>query len=284
MQNIKYHISNIIAVILFSYTLAITVNQFFRFSIDPTDSSSIKNKKSFSTEIKKTSFPGDYSIILDSGFFQIASIATETTDSDVPIPVASNLTDFQLLGTISGPASIARALIKKKGEKNPEIFKLWTDVYGYKLVRIDNSKAYLKSGDQVEILDMYAKIDNKKGFSKKSSSSSRSNGSRSKNISRSEIQQKVLNNMDNALKGIRAGPYRVNGKIEGYKLFRVRPNNILYQFGARSGDIVKRINGHPVDSTEKLMKMWGSLQGEGKITVDIERGGKLQTFDFNITE
>ena len=176
-------------------------------------------------------------------------------------------------------------LIKKQKEKNPEVFRLWNDVYGFKLVRIDSFKVYLKSGEQVEILDMYAKDEKDTSNSGRKESKPTSSGtSDSQSISRSEIQQKVFNNMDNALKGVRAGPYRVGGKIEGYKLFRVRPSNILYTLGARSGDIVKRVNGHPVNSTEKLLKMWGNIQEETKITVDIERGGKLKTFDFNITD
>ena len=37
--------------------------------------------------------------------------------------------------------------------------------------------------------------------------------------------------------------------------------------GARSGDIVKRVNGHVIDSTPKLMKLWESLKNEPKITM-----------------
>ncbi len=285
MQDIKYHLTNTVAVILFSYTLATTVNQFFRFNMNPVESVSIKKTGKSSPDIKEASFE-DYSDVI-LGENKIFVIAEEVNDSsspessDEPAP-SGNLKDLKLLGTISGPSSIARALIKKKKEKNPEVFKLWSEVYGYKLVRIDSSKVYLKTEEQVEILDMYAK--DEKGKSKKTSKPSASTSKDSKNISRSELQQKVFNNMDNALKGLRAGPYRVGGKIEGYKLFRVRPSNILYTFGARSGDIVKRVNGHPVNSTEKLMQLWGSLKEDKKISVDIERGGKIKTFDFNITD
>ena len=90
--------------------------------------------------------------------------------------------------------------------------------------------------------------------------------------------------MDNALRGLRAGPYRVNGEVEGYRLITVRPYNILYKMGARNGDIVKRINGKKIDSTEKLYKMWDAFKSESRITTDIERGGKIITFEYNISE
>ena len=254
--------------------------------MNPVDTGTFKKPKSSVEEIKTGSFDDYQKVILDeTNFFEVAPVTNDTSSEssdNQPVP-SGELKDFTLFGTISGPSSIARALIKKRGEKYPEVFKLWNDVYGYKLVRIDASKVYLKSGEQVDILDMFAKDESKQTGSRFTGSRSSSTQSK-QTISRAEIQQKVFNNMDNALKGIRAGPYRVSGKIEGYKLFRVRPNNILYQLGARSGDIVKRVNGHPVDSTEKLLNMWGSIQGDSKITVDIERGGKIQTFDFNITD
>lgn len=285
MQNIKYHLLNILAVILFSYILASTVNQLFRLSIAPIYmEDSVKKDKSFSTKSSNKSFE-EYNTILDAGFFQLADNIEETSTPDKITPLTpDNLKDLQLLGTVTGPKKIARALIRKQREKESKVFKLGNDVYGYKLTRIANSKVYLQMGDETEILDMYKKRDKEQNSHGRTSDKSGKSNLKKKSISRSEIQQKVLNNMDNALKGIRAGPYRVDGKIQGYKLFRVRPNNILYELGARSGDIVKRINGHPVDSTERLLKMWQSVQDETVITIDLERGGQLKSFEFNIKE
>lgn len=282
MQNIRYHIINTGAVVIFSFVTAITISQFIRLKITPIyNISGEKNIVAAQKAIKKSY--DEYKPILESTFFKLASETDTTKNPAAFAPNAGNLDDFQLLGTISGPASIARALIKKKGEKEPEIFKLWSEVYGYKLVGIDNSKIFLKRDKIVNTIDMYPKDEKiqqstapivKKGIATKSTQA----------LSRSEIQQKLLNNIDNALEGLRAGPNRIDGKIDGYKLFRVSENNFLYKLGARSGDIAKRINGHPIDSTEKLLGLWQSVQGESKITVDIERGGKLQTFEFNVTD
>ena len=282
MQNIKYHIINTSAVVLFSFITALTVNQFIRLSISESYSASAPGERYTPLLQGKKSYD-EYKAILDSNFFKIASEADNSANSGNTYVQAGDLIDLQLLGTISGPAAIARALVKKKQEKDAQIFKLWSDVYGYKLVRIDNAKIYLKKDKSVEILDMYSKEENAQQTGSPSTAQSK-NSKTSQSISRSEIQQKVLNNIDNALQGLRAGPNRVNGNVDGYKLFRVSPNNILYRLGARSGDIAKRINGHPIDSTEKLLGLWQSIQGESKITVDIERGGKLQTFEFNVTD
>lgn len=286
MQNVKYHTLNILSIMLFSLVLASTVNQVIKYSISPTYTAALSNAPKRGIGFTRKSFD-DYRIITESGFFKIAGpddVAGEGPGQ------AGSISELTLLGTITGPNSIARAMILKTGEKNPGIFALYkvnsdvsNDVYGNKLVWIADSKVYLDSGGQRVTLDLYAKQTISPGIND-SSRKAASAGNFSRTLSRAEIRQKVFNNMDNALRGIQAGPYRVNGKIVGYRLINVRPYNVLYKLGARSGDIIRRVNGQQLDSTEKLMSMWESVKNDPKITVDLERGGKPVQFDFNITD
>jgi len=279
MQNIKYHVLNTLSVILFSFLLASTINQFIRYAISPSQDFQPRKKRIVQQQAVSRGFE-DYGVIVDSGFFRIASAAA-SADGAI---TAGGIMELQLLGTISGPPAIARALIKKNTEKDPEIFKLGGNVYGYRLVRIDNAKVYLKSSDRVEVIDMFAVPTQGAGTDPRQSVPGAGPSRVKQTLSRSELQQKVLNNMDNALKGIRAAPYRLDDKIVGYRLLRVQPSSVLFKLGARSGDIVKRVNGHPVDSTERLYQMWNSIQGDSKITVDLERDGRLVNYDFTITD
>lgn len=287
MQNIQYHIMNILAVILFSYSAAWSVTTTLSKSIGA-DSVVRVNEGSGVYRPDGLRHSVDMDAIIDKGFFaesDAPDIARDTPEE------RSSLDELELVGTVTGPWQIARALIQKRGESAPRVFALarmssdvTNDVFGYKLVYIATRKVYLtKNGERFTI-----GIDDKKRDSAAPSSPNSSNSSSthsvSKNISRAEIQQKVLGDMDNALKGLRAGPYRVNGKVVGYRLIQVRPYNILYKFGARSGDIVKRVNGHEIDSTEKLYQMWNSMKTDSQITVDLERGGRTVSFEFNITE
>jgi len=287
MQNIKYHSINIVTVLIFSYTMALTINEVIKYNILPPLPQNVFRRRAVSMQKKVRSFEF-YQNIIDKGFFQIPSVEEIQEDSGKSVQVSS-LDNLKLMGTITGSWSIARAMIKKRGEKNPEIFALrkinadtGNDVYGYTLTKIMDTKVLLKRGEQTYILDMFAKKQtNNPNIRHKNSRFQRKYNKR---ISRAEIQQKVMNNLDNAMKGLIAGPYRVNGRIVGFKLKRVRPYNILYKLGARSGDIVKRINGHAVNSTAKMFKMWQTLKSESKISVDLERAGQIVTFDLNITE
>ncbi len=278
MTRIQIHIINTIAVILFSFITAQLINQAIKFFIKPSDYKSYVQTryKPVSSSLKSFS---EYQLMLDSNFFKVA-----TVDNTGAVATSSEINELVVLGTISGPPAIARALIKKQSESSAQIYKIGMDVYGFKLIKIDNAKVYLKKDGNVEVIDMFAKEKTSHPSSVQQTMQQSTPNRIVKSISKSEIQQKVLNNLDNALNGVRAGPYRVGGKIEGFKLFSVAPFNILYSMGARSGDIVKRINGQQIDSTEKLMKMWETLKTDSRFVIELERSGQMITFDLNVSD
>ncbi|HPJ36807.1 MAG TPA: hypothetical protein PLT75_00035 [Spirochaetota bacterium] len=282
MQNIKYHVLNITSVTIFSFVLASTMTQVYKYSAEPAFTPSRSRSKHYSGQQRPLTFIDYKTSIVDSGFFKVAQ-TMNGPDVGAAGP-AANITDLQLLGTISGPANIARALIKKKTENDSKVYKIRDNINGYILVRILSSKVHLRLGRDIMILDMFADTNSSSGPSQSKPSSISSNGVVKKSLSRSYLQQKVLKKVDNALRGLRAGPYREDGQIKGYKLFQLRPYNILYKLGARRGDIIKRVNGHPIDSTEKLYKLWGAIQGESRIVIDLERNRNVMTYEFNITD
>lgn len=284
MQNLKYHALNLLSVVIFSYMLATTINQVVKFFISPSYNKTTR-APARRTDNAAQNKSQDMLVkpILESGIFVIAGNEPDQG------PAKSNIDELTLLGTITGPTNISRAMIMKTGEKNPGVFALYkvsnevsSDVYGYKLVGIGDVKVFLEVGGQRMTLELYAK--KTVGPVNQGPTDSAGQPGLSQNLSRSEMKQKVFNNLDNALRGLQAGPHRINGQIVGYRLINVRPYNILYKMGARSGDIIKRINGQVLDSTQKLMGMWESMKNDARISVDLEREGKNLQFTFNITE
>ena len=274
----------------FSYILASTINQIVRYnmSLSYNNPAPKINKKNFAGAMRKKF--DDYKVIIDSGFFKIPGPNDLVGEGQ---NVAGSISELTLLGTITGPTSIARAMIMKNGEKNPGVFALYkfssevtNDVYGNRLVAIADTRVYIETGGQKVTLDLFAKkaVGPPQANLSPAANQPATGGQFAQTLSRSEIKQKVFNNLDNALRGLQAGPYRVNGQVVGYRLINVRPYNILYRFGARSGDIIKRINGQILDSTQKLYSMWEAVKNDPKISVDIERAGQNVRFDFNITE
>jgi len=279
IQNVKYHIINIISVTIFSFACALTLNQIVKSLLTVYPSETRKSRLTARSDDRIINV--DINKILESGFFRVSSEPDNLTSGSGE--AASQLAELKLLGTVTGPPGIARAMILKQGEKQAEIFKLWKDVYGYTLSGIDSSRVYLKRDKTSYTLDMYEKK-NVTAVKSNTPVNTAQTGDVKKTISRAEFQQKMLNDIDNAMQGVKAGPYRINGQIEGFQLIRIRPYNVLYDYGLRSGDVIKRINGKKIDSTEKLYNMWQGFKNESKLTFDIERTGKILTLDVNITD
>lgn len=281
MQNIKHHLINASSVILFSYITAITINQAVRNSLTYYPSEKNTRKLLVSTRDKTDEI--DINQIMESGFFPDYSVASAGGPGDTS-EAAADLGELKLLGTITGDDSVTMALIMKRGDKQAMIYKPWSKVGGYTITKISPTLIHLKRNEEKFILNLYEKKEITASDKSSDSGSSSSSGVIKKNVSRAEIQQRVMNNLDKAMEGIKGGPYKVNNQIEGFRLIRIQPSNILYEYGIRNGDIIKRINGKKIDSTEKVLTMWQGFKSESRLVIDVERNGQIITFDLNITD
>lgn len=275
MIDIKKHYPYIAASVLLAFSTAYTLAGILELALMPEEKhNAAPVRLTASAEPVRTA---DIQFITNAGFFTVAN-----TDEKGAAPQAESVSNLTLLGTITGPSSIARAMIKKNADNKIEIYRIGSDISGLRLVRIDNTKVYLKSGESVQTLDMYGPKDTGGGAPQQNTATPQG-GNIKQTISRAEIMQKIQNNMDNMIKGMRAGPYREDGVIQGYKIFALTNESPLYEMGIRGGDVIKRINGHPIDSTEKLYNLWQQLPKENRFLIDLQRGGGTVTIDFNIT-
>jgi general secretion pathway protein C len=275
MQNIKYHIIHSASAVFFAFSFAFTINSVVRQVLAPSAPVRFSPTESFSApSLAKQTI--DINTIVESGIFRKAS-----SDSSVSAPQAADMSEFSLLGTITANPAYSRALIKKRSENNSKIFAVNEDVFGYKLVRIDDTTVYLKQGDKTTKLSM---IEKKEASAPGQPPAPGAAEKVKKTLSKSEMLEKTQKNIDRLIIGLKAAPHVVNGKFEGYRLFAVPADNYLYTLGARNGDIIKRINGHPIDSTETLMKIWTTLPQETRVILDIDRGGNTVTYDYTFTE
>jgi hypothetical protein len=72
------------------------------------------------------------------------------------------------------------------------------------------------------------------------------------------------------------------GRYEGFKLVGVKSGSLYRAIGIRSGDIIRAINGDPIDSPNKAMQLFNKLKTSPKVTLDIVRRRKNETFSYTI--
>ncbi len=92
----------------------------------------------------------------------------------------------------------------------------------------------------------------------------------------------TLANPNEILTHARAVPNIVDGKIQGFKIFSIKPGSVYEQLGVRNGDTVKRINGVDLDSPAKALEFYGIIASASEISLDIDREGQKLSYTYTI--
>lgn len=97
-----------------------------------------------------------------------------------------------------------------------------------------------------------------------------------------EEAEKARGNLGELMKQARMEPHLVDGQTDGFEVKMLRPNTIFTSLGLQKGDIVKQVNGLPLDSPEKALQIFQQLREARHIVVAVERGGTPMTLEYNL--
>lgn len=95
---------------------------------------------------------------------------------------------------------------------------------------------------------------------------------------------KYTNDLSSVLMQARAVPNRDpnTGEINGFRLLDMQPGSIFEQLSLKPMDVIKGVNGEPVDSIQKAMEMYNTLKNGSQVKLQVERGGKNDTFTYEV--
>jgi general secretion pathway protein C len=287
--------SLILPVLLLSYSLAylgkyITLYSLGPGSLSPNQSSNYQGKKVRQEIIKSIEVYDAIvtgSLVRGISMVADASAASKGLSESQELAVDEGDTDQMMItGTVSGSPSFARVTIHEKNANESEEFAIGEMVGNYKVLSIEPHGIVLGKNElklKVAIGETPAQAKEKmfKTIKPGESAPLASSETIQKILSREDLNKKLKD--PNAIyKDARFGPNLVDGKIDGYKLYQVSKTHVFYSLGAKSGDIIKRVNGMPLTETEKMLEIWNSIKTAQKVTVDLEREGRIISYDFTI--
>lgn len=205
-------------------------------------------------------------------------------------PVPSSL-PLSLIGTIvhSNPEkSIANIEVRPKStviavRVNKDIDTLAT------LLSVERGKVIIRNLNNQRLEYLEIKSLNKLSFNAPKASTGASGkqevkqtGQNKFEINRADVL-KYTSDMSSVLQQAAMQPRRkANGEIDGFKFLNIQPGSIYTQLGFQVGDVIKSVNGEPVDSPAKAMEMYNTLKGANSIKILIERDGREQENDYTI--
>jgi general secretion pathway protein C len=74
------------------------------------------------------------------------------------------------------------------------------------------------------------------------------------------------------------------GRVDGFRFVAIQPGSIYEKLGFKPMDVIKSVNNEPVNSPTKAMELYNALKSEGKIRLSVERNGREETFNYNISD
>ncbi|MBN2323693.1 MAG: hypothetical protein JXQ30_08160 [Spirochaetes bacterium] len=219
-------------------------------------------------------------------------LAVKTEDGETVVEDSPLLRRYELNGVIMLPKNRSIALIRKAGQRDSTAYRIGDSIEQMEIVKIEQKSVVLKSGDKTVVLPMYYRYTVKSAVQEegpppvRERAAAEYEGSRrvQKVLSRSDVEDKVFSKVNEILTQIAISPYMKDGQMEGLRLVRVPQGNIVYELGGRSGDLVKRVNGHELNQIDQMYKLWENIKDDSSITVDLERNKQIYSFDFDIRE
>lgn len=232
----------------------------------------------------------DYSVISKTNIFNPGAPPAGTIPpGQIEVISAKPTTlNFELLGTIlTNYPERNMAVLMEKGTKNQMLYKISDAVTSNAvIVRIDRFAVYIDNAGQMETLF----IDIEKGFPPKFKQRSRpspTGGVREVAAGAMVMNRAYLENqlkdMSKLLVQVRAVPSKnEKGEIEGFKIYSIKKGSLYEKIGLKNHDIIKGVNGRPLNSAEKGLELFSAIKNESHFTVDLVRNNVNTTLTIEI--
>lgn len=241
----------------------------------------------------------EYEPILTRNLFDSANSLSFTPENPVQQvdsgPPPTPPLDARLFATVSAePASYSWAILTKNEDTAPqETFRVGDDVYGQgTLVRVLRNKVIVRRPDGAEqTLERWTGNANpipgaQAAVGTKPDPNGLGEGVRMVGENKFEIDakeiQKALDNMEAVTKSARIVPSFENGSPVGFKVFRIKPDSFYNKLGIRNGDVITKLNGFDMTSTEKALQMFQILRSEKQLSLELTRRGQKMNMEYTI--
>jgi general secretion pathway protein C len=100
-------------------------------------------------------------------------------------------------------------------------------------------------------------------------------------INRDEVE-KARSDLNSLLKSARMEPKIENGRTEGVVVKMIQPKSLLDRLGLKRNDLVREVNGVPLNSPETALQIFQQLREAKRIVIGLERRNKPISLEYTI--
>lgn len=237
----------------------------------------------------------EYNTITDRNIFNSAGLIPPPLSSgdqggDVEAaPVLSQL-PIKLEGTIvSTDPKKSICTVSAKGKAETRAYRVSEEIEGLaKITLIERRRITFRNlnNNRLEYVEVPHDLKVSFGVKTEANSEVEKHGEFSFSIRRDDIT-KYTADLGSVLNQARMVPNIVpgsGGRVEGFRFVSIQPGSIYEKLGFKPQDVIKQVNGEPVNSPTKAMELYNSLKSENGINLVVERNGKEENFTYSISQ
>lgn len=70
----------------------------------------------------------------------------------------------------------------------------------------------------------------------------------------------------------------------GFLVRQIQPNSLYEKLGLRAGDVIKSVNGQPINTAEDAIKLYQQMSSIGSVQMEVIRGGKSEALYYQFAQ
>lgn len=283
MIGIIYNIVNLIAI---TAVLAMGVELFYGAVVSGIDDYKPRQELAYSSsgeqDTGKPPLPS-YEVITSRNLFGSVDrmAAVEEVQEEELDAVEPTTLKISLLGTVAGHEDRAYAVIEEAAGKKQGLYRVGDSVQNALVKRIRRGEVILQVGDKLEKLSMAesasARADRRRA---EAPATPVAEDAATIPVSR-DVVESSLTNINQLLTQVRVRPHFTDGNPDGLAVSHIRPDSIIARLGLRNGDIIKGVDGSEIKTPDDILSFYNSLRSGSDISVDVMRGGRIQTLNYS---
>jgi len=224
--------------------------------------------------------------IVDRNIFGGSTEPAPEEEEDISldeIPLAENLKDLQLLGTIVHSDQPGWAIIENKKKRKQELLREGDQIEEAEIKKILRNNVVVHIGDEDRVLsiDYKTRQQMKKHTAGSAPAEQPDRGESMVTLDRDYVVSSLAN-VNDVMRSARILPYLENGDPIGFRLNAIRNNSFFDKLQLKNGDIILGADGEPVTSPQRLLQMAEQLKNQNQVSLKIRRGDKDLDLEYNL--
>ncbi|MFZ0243446.1 MAG: type II secretion system protein GspC [Desulfobacterales bacterium] len=231
----------------------------------------------------------DYNPVVERNLFDTKATAEATTKNVDVDDLEQTSLKLKLWGTVTGPPEEAYAVIEEAGKKEQNLYRVGDAIQEATVKMILREKIILTVQGKDEVLE----IEKAAGPGGKGGRTVAGRPVPAQGVDQAPVRTQRItlrrNQIESAVQDVAQLMDQVNirphfnqGQPDGMMFSRIRPNSIFMRMGLRNGDIITGVNGRSIATVDDALSFYDGLKSAENVTVDIKRGGRPRTIEYNI--